>query len=101
VKDQNNEYSGEVEEPEHPFSVLVVDDEPYIRAGLKQLLAIQGYQVAMAGSGEEAMTQLTQNRYDLLVLDLGMPGAGEPPSWILSPSAVWIWRPSLSAAPPQ
>ena len=76
MKDQNNEYSGEVEEPEHPFSVLVVDDEPYIRAGLKQLLAIQGYQVAMAGSGEEAMTQLTQNRYDLLVLDLGMPGAG-------------------------
>ena len=76
MKDLNNEYSGEVEEPEHPFSVLVVDDEPYIRAGVKQLLAAQGYQVAMAGSGEQAMTQLSENRYDLLVLDLGMPGVG-------------------------
>ncbi len=77
VKDPINECSsGEMEEPEYPFSVLVVDDEPHIRTGLEQLLAVQGYQVAIAGSGEEAMMDLAENRHDLLVLDLGMPGVG-------------------------
>ncbi|CDH47413.1 MAG: EAL domain-containing protein [Candidatus Competibacteraceae bacterium] len=76
MKDQINECSGEVEEPAPPFSVLVVDDEPYIRAGLEQLLTAQGYLVAIAGGGSEAIKQLTEHRYDLLVLDLGMPGVG-------------------------
>ena len=76
VKDPIAECFGAVEEPEGPFSVLVADDEPYIRSGLKQLLAAEGYQVAIAGGGEEAILQLTENCYDLLVLDLGMPGVG-------------------------
>lgn len=76
MEESANECSGEMEEPDRPFSVLVVDDELRIRAGLEQLLIAQGYQVATATDGGQAMTQLTENRYDVLVLDLGMPGVG-------------------------
>ncbi len=70
----NDESSGEVEYPENPFSVLVVDDEPRIRTGLEQLLTAQGYQVTVATDGGDAMMQLTESHHDLLILDLGMPG---------------------------
>jgi CheY-like chemotaxis protein len=67
--------SGE-EEPDEPFSVLVVDDELGLLTSLKRLLETHGYVVAVAVSGTAALTQLAKNRYDLLVLDLGMPGIG-------------------------
>ncbi len=67
--------SGE-EEPDEPFSVLVVDDELGLLTSLKRLLETQGYVVAVAVSGTAALTQLAENHYDLLVLDLGMPGIG-------------------------
>ncbi|MGB5062359.1 MAG: response regulator, partial [Candidatus Competibacter sp.] len=62
--------------PDEPFSVLVVDDELGLLASLKQLLETYGYVAAVAAGGAAALTQLTENRYDLLVLDLGMPGIG-------------------------
>jgi diguanylate cyclase (GGDEF)-like protein/PAS domain S-box-containing protein len=61
---------------DQPLSVLVVDDEAGILVSLEQLLAAYGYQVAVAAGGAQALTQLGENRYDILLLDLGMPAIG-------------------------
>lgn len=54
--------------------LLVVDDEPNIRAPLVRALSLQGYAVEEAGSGHEALTLLKNAPYNLMVLDLRMPG---------------------------
>jgi len=54
--------------------ILVVDDEPNTRAGLRDLLSLMGYRVGEAGSGHEALELLESEPYDLMVLDMRMPG---------------------------
>lgn len=56
------------------LTVLVVDDEPPIRRFLRTALDSQGYRVVEADSGEAALAELSRNRIDLLILDLGLPG---------------------------
>jgi two-component system KDP operon response regulator KdpE len=56
--------------------ILVVDDEPQIRRVMKSALTQQGYFVADARSGEEALERLRQDRFDLILLDRNMPGMG-------------------------
>jgi two-component system KDP operon response regulator KdpE len=55
--------------------VLVVDDEPPIRRFLRTSLGAQGYQVFEAEDAASARTALQRNAIDVLVLDLGLPGA--------------------------
>ncbi len=59
-----------------PKRILIVDDEPTLVFFLKQGLQESqlAYHVDGASSGEEALTKLTYNTYDLLVTDLKMPG---------------------------
>ena len=59
-----------------PKRILIVDDEPTLVFFLKQGLqeSEYAYIVEGAASGEEALTKLTYNRYDLIVTDLKMPG---------------------------
>src|SRR6266508_2688945 len=54
--------------------ILVVDDEAAIRLTMNMLLRRQGYTVTMAASGEEALALIAQQPFDLLLLDLKMPG---------------------------
>lgn len=54
--------------------LLVVDDDPTTRAGLRDLLSLMGYHVEQAGSGREALKLLESEPYDLMVLDMRMPG---------------------------
>jgi two-component system, OmpR family, KDP operon response regulator KdpE len=54
--------------------ILVVDDEPAIRRFLKTSLATQDYRVAEAGDGSAALAMLKREPFDVLVLDLGLPG---------------------------
>ena len=54
--------------------VLVVDDTPANVKLLADLLAIKGYAVATARSGEEALAQVAAERPDLILLDVMMPG---------------------------
>jgi two-component system alkaline phosphatase synthesis response regulator PhoP len=54
--------------------ILVVDDEENIRELVRYNLAREGYQVTMAGSGEEALKQAVAKPPDLVVLDLMLPG---------------------------
>ena len=56
--------------------VLVVDDEPQIRRVLRSALAARGYEVQDAPSGEDALESLRHSRFDLVLLDVNMPGMG-------------------------
>src|SRR5262249_9261954 len=55
-------------------AVLVVHDNPSTRDLLARRLARHGYEVATAGSGEEALTALAARAVDLILLDVLMPG---------------------------
>jgi two-component system KDP operon response regulator KdpE len=54
--------------------ILVVDDEPAIVRLVRAKLQADGYSVISAGRGEEALTTLEDERPDLIILDLMMPG---------------------------
>ncbi|MDC7228393.1 MAG: sigma-54 dependent transcriptional regulator [Spirochaetales bacterium] len=55
------------------FNLLVVDDEKNIREGLGTSLEMDGYNIYLAGNGEEAMGLLNTNDIDLIITDLRMP----------------------------
>ncbi|OQY16548.1 MAG: hypothetical protein B6I35_15730 [Anaerolineaceae bacterium 4572_32.2] len=55
--------------------IMVVDDEAVARISLAEVLKLEGYRVATAASGEEALSLLDKSEpFDLIVLDLKMPG---------------------------
>jgi two-component system KDP operon response regulator KdpE len=57
-------------------TILLVDDEPQIRRALKTPLAQHGYVVVEAKTGEAAIERMGEERADLVVLDMNMPGMG-------------------------
>ena len=56
--------------------ILVVDDDPQIRRTMKTTLSARGYEVSDSRSGEEALDKLRSETYDLILLDMNMPGRG-------------------------
>jgi len=54
--------------------ILVVDDEEIVRESLSGWLAKDGYTLATAHDGPEALDMLRQNRWSILLVDLKMPG---------------------------
>src|SRR6185436_16079716 len=57
-------------------SVLVVDDEEIMRDVLETLLSAEGYRVDLAKTGEEGLDAYTKRPYDVVLLDVSMPGIG-------------------------
>ena len=55
--------------------VLVVEDEAYVRASLREMLAERGYEVVEAGSVAEAVARLERTTMDVVLTDFRMPGA--------------------------
>jgi DNA-binding response OmpR family regulator len=55
-------------------SVLVVDDEPIIREVLSRYLAHAGFEVETVGDGRRALEAIREDRPDLVILDLMLPG---------------------------
>ena len=53
--------------------VLVVDDEPQLRRALERALKLDGYEVALAPDGQDALAALGSTPYDAVVLDVLMP----------------------------
>ncbi|HSJ20714.1 MAG TPA: response regulator transcription factor [Nocardioidaceae bacterium] len=53
--------------------VLVVDDDPAVRTSLRRSLEFNGYAVALAGDGAEALASIGQSSPDALVIDVMMP----------------------------
>jgi DNA-binding NtrC family response regulator len=56
------------------FAVLVVDDEPGMRDTLMAILELQGYRVSSAPDGETAITAVREGAFDVVVMDVRMPG---------------------------
>jgi heterodisulfide reductase subunit A2 len=61
-------------EARRSFRVLVVDDELVVRDSIKEWLADEGFTVATAESGKEALEQLSAREFNLMLLDVKMPG---------------------------
>src|ERR1039457_957734 len=59
-----------------PIYVLVVDDEPALLRVFRTSLGASGFLVEEARSGEEAVDILPQHPFDLVLLDINMPGIG-------------------------
>ena len=54
-------------------TILIVDDEPNIVVSLEFLMKREGFAVAVAGDGEEALRKLAEVRPDLVLLDVMLP----------------------------
>jgi DNA-binding NtrC family response regulator len=54
--------------------ILIIDDEAAIRDSLETLLTLEGFRVDLADDGHAGLDQLMRNTYDLLLLDLALPG---------------------------
>jgi DNA-binding NtrC family response regulator len=68
--------SGRINEAAMPAqgSVLIIDDEAEIRESLQTLLEMEGYDVESADNGEDGLTRLGERAFDLVLLDLALPG---------------------------
>jgi two-component system, OmpR family, KDP operon response regulator KdpE len=62
--------------PNKPITALIVDDECSFRRALKTSLSASGYAAEQACSGEEALEILRRRSFDLVLLDINMPGIG-------------------------
>ena len=54
--------------------ILIVDDDPDIREAIGAVLEAYSYEVITAGNGEEGLNKLKDEKPDLMILDLLMPG---------------------------
>jgi DNA-binding NtrC family response regulator len=54
--------------------ILIIDDEAAIRDSLETLLTMEGFHVTMAADGPGGLDQLAHSEFDLLLLDLALPG---------------------------
>ena len=62
----------ETEKREH--KVLVIDDEPEVLEGCKELLTRKGFAVSLCADSLKAIPELKTNHYDAVLLDIRMPG---------------------------
>jgi DNA-binding response OmpR family regulator len=63
-----------VSSPAHAAQVLVVDDEPGVVSFVARALRAKGFGVDTASGGEKALDLIHERRYELVLLDLRMPG---------------------------
>jgi two-component system nitrogen regulation response regulator NtrX len=76
--------------------ILIIDDEPGIRTTLSDILTDEGHRTTTCESGEEGIAQYARDEFDLIILDLWLPGidglavlerlraAGAPPIIVIS-----------------
>jgi DNA-binding response OmpR family regulator len=56
------------------YKILYADDDPSIRGAVRSEIVEAGYELDEAGGGAEAIQKLEKGNYDLLLLDINMPG---------------------------
>ena len=62
-------------------AILIVDDNPEIREIIQILLTGEGFQVHEAANGTQALSQLKENIFDLIILDIMMTGLNGYQTW--------------------
>lgn len=55
--------------------ILVVDDSAFVRSVILRILESNGYETMEAENGGDALKKFSKDRYDLVLLDLRMPGS--------------------------
>ena len=62
--------------PKNPaeINILIVDDEKNLTQAMRKLLSAEGYHTQTAGSGEDALVMVKELSYDVVFLDVNMPG---------------------------
>lgn len=58
----------------YPRTVLVVDDDPSVRTLMEMVLEAEGFTVRCASGGDEALIMVAEERPDLILVDVMMPG---------------------------
>ncbi len=71
-----NEILADVPEMKKKPKILIVDDDAAMLTSLRMLLQLNGHDAEPAQGGEKAIERLTAADYDLMLLDLQMPGVG-------------------------
>ena len=71
---QQNSSMSQVRPPMQPARLLVVEDDDTIRETVCEAMEMEGFAVTAATNGQSAWDLLNRNRYDLVVLDLMLPG---------------------------
>ncbi|GKT09313.1 sigma-54 dependent transcriptional regulator [Desulforhabdus sp. TSK] len=56
------------------WNILIVDDDPGMQSALNEVLKKRGYEGELAGSAEEALEKMEEKSFDLLLLDIMLPG---------------------------
>lgn len=59
----------------NPLRILIAEDEPLLLKSLQIRFGRAGYEVWVAGNGEEALSILEQQEIDAVITDLSLPGA--------------------------
>ena len=54
--------------------ILVADDEPAIKILINRILSDEGYEIEMVGNGDDALKKLDSEDYDIILLDVRLPG---------------------------
>ncbi len=57
-----------------PSRLLIVEDDGSLAAGLARALGLEGHSVEHLDSGERALARVAETTFDLIVLDIGLPG---------------------------
>ncbi|NET32129.1 MAG: response regulator [Cyanothece sp. SIO1E1] len=66
--------TGAVAAQVYTSSILIVEDEPRIAAFIEKGLRRNGFNTAIASDGHSAVQQVLNQKYDLMLLDIGLPG---------------------------
>ena len=56
------------------YKILIADDEIKLRETMRDYLVSKGFQIVLASDGEEALTAAFAQVFDLIILDVMMPG---------------------------
>lgn len=54
--------------------ILVIDDDPGIRTTIEEIISRRGYEIICVDSGEKALAEMERSQFDLVFLDLVLPG---------------------------
>ena len=74
--------------------ILIVDDEASIRESLQGILEDEGYKTSASPSGEDCLELLRKTSFDVILLDVWLPGSTAWKCW--RRSARWTIRPRSS-----